>query len=797
MLGRIISVATLALAVHTMCVAQPTQTIRGTVVDKASKQPLIGATLVVVNSSPVLGAVTDESGAFAIQKVPVGRAVVRATFVGYEPFESDEFIVSSAKVVVLNIELTEGIMLEGVELRAARMVSDPLNESAVISSRSFSVEETERISASVNDMGRMALSFPGVQKGQNDTENDVIIRGNSSFGVLWRLEGIDIPNPNHFARPGTSGGGITVFSAQLLSRSDFFSGGMPAEYGNALSGAFDVHFKKGNLERAEHRAKIGLLGLDFATEGPIKKGVASYVANYRYSTLGLLNKMGFNLVGERVSNEFQDFSFNVYAKSKNNKDHFTMFGLGGLSKEHYTPVADPAQRDPGVANEWEEKINSSDMGALGVTHSHTFNQKSYLHTVVALMSSKIGRADDTLDLSNVPYRYNHQRFLDTRISTAVSFNHRFSARHNFKVGLIAHQIFYDFDRLSRPRTSVSDVSLQNFLIRVNGGGTAQTFQSYAQETFTQGPLTAHVGAHWLLLQLNGRNAVDPRASVRYQIGTNQHISFATGQHSQMLPLPAYFFIQRDSLSPTDIRESQPNFHLPVIRSWHNLLSYVFSIRQNLKITTELYYQSLSRVPIAPQTNSTYWMLNSQDDYPNVATVSEGLGKNYGIDLVVEKSFSNSLYFLLTGLLFDSKFKTATGTWYNTRFNSRWSTTATAGKEFSLRKGRTLQIGGRVLYNGGFRYSPYDPVLSQQQGRYVEQAGSEWTGQVPSYFRTDVRFVYRFNSTKYAGQVSLDIQNLTSKANVNSVGYDPVANKTYFRTYDGVSFIPVLAVQFDF
>jgi hypothetical protein len=698
---------------------------------------------------------------------------------------------------MLSIELMEGIMLEGVELKAARMVSEPINESAVISSRSFSVEETERISASVNDMGRMALSFPGVQKGGNDTENDVIIRGNSSFGVLWRLEGIDIPNPNHFARPGTSGGGITVFSAQLLSRSDFFSGGMPAEYGNALSGAFDVHFKKGNLERPEHRVKIGLLGLDFATEGPIQKGRSSYVANYRYSTLGLLNKMGFHLIGDRVSNDFQDFSFNVYGKSKNNKDHFTLFGLGGLSKEHYTPVEDPSKRDPGVANEWEEKINSSDMGAVGATHSHTFNQKSFLHSVVSLMTSQIGRAYDTLNLTNVPYRYNDQQFSDTRLSTAISLNHKFSLQHNFKMGIMAHQIFYDFKRKSLPRISVSDVNQQNFLIRVQGGGVAQTFQTYVQETFTSGAVTINGGAHLLYLRLNGTNAIDPRLSIRYQITPKQHISYAAGQHSQMLPLPAYFFTQTDTLGPSVTQESKPNFDRPFIRSWHNLLSYVISIRQNLKVTTELYYQRLSRVPVSPNINSTYWMLNSQDDYPNLVTVSEGLGRNYGMDVVVEKSFSNKFYFLLTGSLFDSKFKTLSDSWYNTRFNSRWSTTATAGKEFALKKGRTFQVGGRILYNGGFRYSPYDPVLSQQKGGYVEMQGAEWSGQVPNYFRTDFRMVYRFNSTRYSGQVSLDIQNLTSKANVNSVGYDPVANKTYYRTYDGVSFIPVLAVQFDF
>lgn len=778
--------------------AQVTQTIRGTVVDKSTRQPLPGATVVVVDSSPLKGATTNEAGEFAIEKVPVGRQVVQCTFVGYETYQSEALILSSAKALILAIELQEGVMLEGIELKAARVVSEPINEHAVVSARSFSVEETERISASVNDMGRMALSFPGVQKGGNDTENDIIVRGNSSFGVLWRLEGIDIPNPNHFARPGTSGGGITVFSAQLLSRSDFFSGAMPAEYGNALSGAFDVHFKKGNLEEREYRTKIGLLGLDFATEGPIKKGRSSYVANYRYSTLGLLNKMGFHLVGERVSNEFQDFSFNLYSKSKDLKTHLTLFGLGGLSKEHYTPVADPAKREPGVGNEWEDRVNLSNMGTIGATVMRTLNEKSYLYGVVAVMGSEIGRAYDTLDLADKRYRYNDQRYLDQRVSTALSYHYKTSSQLSYKTGLIVHQVFYDFDRNQKPRTAITDIGAQNNIVNVRGGGNSQTFQWYAMQTYQPGNRFAvNLGAHLLHLGLNQTTSIDPRLSFRYRAGVNHQFSLATGRHSQMLPLPAYFFFVRDTLPSGSIEERRVNFKLPFIHAYHTVFSYVLSLPSSMKVTLEAYYQSLRDVPVSTDTQSNYWMLNNQDDYPTFAVESNGKGFNKGIDIVIEKSFSSKFYFLATGSLFDSKYKTPTTGYLNTRFNTRWATTLTGGKEFVLSPGKTLQVGGRVLYNGGFRYSPYDPVLSAAQGRYVEWKGHEWTGQVPAYFRLDTRVAYRFNHPKYAGQVSLDIQNLTSKANVNSVGFDPVLNTTYFRRYDGASFIPVLAVQFDF
>ncbi|HPQ99828.1 MAG TPA: carboxypeptidase-like regulatory domain-containing protein, partial [Saprospiraceae bacterium] len=235
-----------------------TQRVTGKVVDQVTHQPLAGVSIIVLEIDPLMGTVTDDDGSFSLDAVPVGRHQLQCSYVGYQNYTTEGLVITSAKAVQVDIELSEGVDLASIEVVASGFANAPVNNLAMVSARSFTVEETERIAASVNDMGRMALSYPGVQQGGDDTENDIIIRGNSSFGILWRLEGIDIPNPNHFARPGTSGGGITIFSAQLLSRSDFYTGGMPAEYGNALSGAFDIHFKHGNLQDREYRIKTGL-----------------------------------------------------------------------------------------------------------------------------------------------------------------------------------------------------------------------------------------------------------------------------------------------------------------------------------------------------------------------------------------------------------------------------------------------------------------------------------------------------------------------------------------------------------
>ncbi|MEL6942824.1 MAG: carboxypeptidase-like regulatory domain-containing protein, partial [Bacteroidota bacterium] len=188
-----------------------TQTIRGVVLDKDTQQPLIGATVEVSDLASPIGNVTDIDGSFVLDNVPVGRHIITAQYLGYDTYSNEGVILNSAKELVLQIELTESVAaLNEVVVRAFKG-NEPLNELAVVSTRSFSVEETQRYAASANDPGRMAMGLPGVQASR-DNRSDIVIRGNSSVGLLWRLNGIDIPNPNHFARRGSSGGGITIFS---------------------------------------------------------------------------------------------------------------------------------------------------------------------------------------------------------------------------------------------------------------------------------------------------------------------------------------------------------------------------------------------------------------------------------------------------------------------------------------------------------------------------------------------------------------------------------------------------------
>ena len=787
----------LVLLLPSLTLAQ-SQIIRGTVKDKITQQPIIGATVVIPTvKEKSLATYTDTDGNFEFLEVPLGRQTIRCTYIGYQNYESEGFIVSSTKEVFLDVNMVEGgIDMGEVVVSAANNVNAPMNELSVVSTRSFSADETDRIAASVNDPGRMALAYPGVAQGTDDAENDIIIRGNSSFGMIWRLEGIDIPNPNHFARPGTSGGGVTVFSSQLLSRSDFSTGGMAAEYGNAISGAMDVHFRKGNMNQRQYRFKAGILGIDLATEGPIEKEKSSYLVNYRYSTLGLLTSNGIYLVGERVENTFQDLSFNL-AFDGHEKNRYTVFGIGGLSREHYNPVSNPLDRDPTRSNHWEDRIRDGNMGTLGATFTRLIDKKSYFKAGVALMGREIEFYYDALDSLDNRSNYHDEKHNETRISSSYTYSRKINNRTRFKTGMFIHFITnYQFYKKTVERASVSDINSENTNLSIDGSGSTQTFQYYAQIsrdlTKTQ---TLNAGVHFMYLPLNGTSSIEPRLSYKYTPHPQHTISFAYGLHSKMLPTAGYFYAQYDTVGTT-ITETFPNMDMPFIKSHHLIGSYTYTTEGGLRMSAEVYYQNLFNVPVSPSTDNLYWMLNQRSTFPEFDVVSDGRGENYGIDLALERFFSNKVYFLLTGSFFNSYFYPKNGQRYHSTFSNGFVSSLTIGREVAFKKGRILQFGARVLYNGGNRYSPINEAASALVDGFVTDDSQLYSARVPNYFRIDTRIAYRYNSPRLSGNISLDIQNIENRKNPNGVAYDNETNSLQIRTHNS-GLVPVLAFQFDF
>ncbi|MEP6749459.1 MAG: TonB-dependent receptor [Bacteroidota bacterium] len=760
----------------------PVQTIRGIVVDRDSHKSLSGASVTAMAADKKYTAVSDSSGIFIVRNVPAGRVKILCTYIGYAGAVTDDIIINAAREAELTIEMEEERKLQnGVTITAIHNPKIPVNKFALVSGRSFSPEETQRFAASGNDPSRMALGFPGVQA-NSDVNNDIIIRGNNPAGMQWRLEGVDIVNPNHFARKGSSGGGITIFSLSMLDNSDFLTGAMPAEYGDVLSGVFDIHLRKGNDQKTEYTFKAGLLGLDFSTEGPIKKGRSSYLVNYRYSTLSLLGAIGLNLVGERLRDNFQDLSFNLAFSNKLKTSQWNVWGIGGYSKETELPVKDTVnwkQYDDYAIHDFRTRT-----GAIGIGNTLTLSDKSFLHSSLVIMGQRITWIDDTLTKKQISSTVNNELYDNDRITFATSFNHKFNALANLKTGFYVSDIIYQFKR-----NALNFTTLQNETI-INGAGNTWLLQPYVQMSIKPGvKWTINPGVNMMHFALNNKTTIDPRLSVQYKINSKQNISLAYGLHSKILPMGYYFY---KGAAP----DTYPNHDLDMLRAHHYILAFDQLLSKGWRLHTELYYQHLFNVPVVDDPNRTFSMLNEIEGYAKEALVSKGKGTNKGIDVSLEKFFTKGFFMITSFSVYKSTYQPLNGNTYNTRFNAGTAGSWAGAKEWKLKGNKVFQCGWKVIYNGGFRLTPLSSVQSTTR-EPVEDETMPYTDKINPYFRIDGRLALRKDKQKRSWQLALDIQNLSDVKNTDPLSrrYDPSVNKWIFTTQSGI--VPVLSYQIDF
>ena len=773
-----------------------TQTIKGFVRDKDTRQPLIGATVRLAdNTNTALGTVTDTTGHFRLENIPLGRQQITCSFVGYETYLSESIVLNAAKEVELDIQIIQAATLtDEVVVHAIKHGSEPLNELSVVSARSFSVEETNRYAGTANDAGRMAMGFPGVQISNDDSNSDILIRGNSGVGLLWRLEGIDIPNPNHFARLGSSGGGITIFSTSVLGTSDFSTGAFPAEYGNALSGVFDMKFRKGNTEKRENTIKVGLIGLEYSTEGPVGKNGGSYLVNYRYSTLGILNKLGFQLAGPRIDDNFQDISFNVYLPSKNKKHFFNIWGIGGLSLEKRRVAETPVNYDDRVTANFE-----TNMGAVGVTHSWLIDNSSFIKTTLAVMDQSIVHDQDYNPASGASSRFDTQHAQEGRISISSYYSHKFDTKLTLKTGFFLSNMFYNFE--SYAGNSINDSA--NVLGKYATLGRANTFgqtptsfliQPYAEIRYRPAAKwTISAGIHTMFLTLNNTSSIEPRFGIEYKYADNQFISFGYGLHGKTQAIGTYYTVFGD------YEKSQVylNRNLGITHSNHFILAHEIIFSNSYKLHSELYFQYLTDVPVSADAANTYSALNVVEGFPNQILTSKGTGQNYGVDISLEKIFNKGAFFILSTSLFNSTYQPLNGQTYNTQYNTHYAINFMGGKEWRTKHNSVWQAGLKILYNGG---TPTSPLAAVQTGDVQYPTLDQlhpFTLTTPAYFRPDLKISYRKDNKKTAYTINLEMQNFIGQTNVNGLirNYDPTTNSWVYRQQSGL--IPLVSFQLDF
>jgi hypothetical protein len=733
-----------------------TQTVRGTIKDVSSKSPLIGATFLIEGSNPVIGATTNSDGNFRLENVPVGRYNFIVSYIGYETFTVTEILVGSGKEVVLDIELNETLQsLNEVVIRANTNKDKPVNSMATTSARTFSVEETSRYAGGLDDPARLASAFAGVATTQT-TNNSIIIRGNSPRGVLWRIEGVDVPAAFHFPNVDfVGGGGYTVLSNQMLRNSDFYTGAFPAEYGNAVSGVFDIRMRNGNSEKREFTAGIGTSGIDFSAEGPFVKGKKStYLFNYRYSTLALLGKItNFPNIPT-----FQDLTYKL---------EFPTSGAGTFSL--WAIIADDINKkeaDSDTLN-WITDYDRTGQdyynrfGAVGLSHRISVGATTFIHTTLSADGMRYGmdKTEYTFDSRLLPT--DNIKSTEGKYTFRSTINHKLSQKINTRTGITLNSLFFD-NTLEKAFREKPD----EMFTLVDNSGTGFSAQAFSQfKIDLLHNLSANIGFHTMYLDVNNRATIEPRAGLNWNFSQNNGLSFAYGLHSQMEELRTYYSIAENNGSM-----ERPNKNLDFMKSHHFVIGYSRKVSDVMRIMIESYYQILEDIPVFA--NSSFSIINITSNWAiNRKLENTGTGKNYGIDITVERFLKNGYYYLFTASLFDSKYAGGDGKIYNTAFNRGNVFNMLAGKEWIINNRNILGLSAKVTFMGGLRYTPalYEESIAAK--RYIPDHLQSFALQFPSSTGVDLSFTYRVNKNKYTGIWYIMMKNALLQPDYGDPYYD--------------------------
>ena len=764
------------------------QNIKGTITDKQSQQTMPGVLVQIVESNPAKMSKTDVDGKFKLLDVVPGRYTIKVNYGGYKEVVVSNVVVSSGKETILDISIEESVSALGsVTVSAKKKTMN--NELTSVSGRSFSMEEVNRYAGGRSDPARLASNFAGVSS-PDDSRNDLVIRGNSPMGVLWRIEGLNISNPNHFATIGTTGGPVSAINTNLLRNSDFMTSAFPAEYGNANAGVFDLGLRNGNSDKREHTFQFGALtGLEFVTEGPIKKdNGSSYVVAYRYGFTGVAQALGIP-IGTAATPFYQDLTFKINTgTSKIGK--FTFFGIGALS--HIDFLHTKIDSADLFADPSKDTYFTSQIGLFGVKHTIRVNEKSYFNTVIGLNYAGSNYLEDTLSASSVPSRRIENKTQRGNLTMNTSFNSKISSKLFVKTGIIAEILNVSLNMRSR---SNSPTWIQYW----NTDKKTGLIQAYghAKYSFTN-DLTLNVGLHSQWLTLNNSYSVEPRIGLKYQLMKNSSLSFGYGMHSQMQALDAYFIQSFDNNG----NAQQLNKDMGFTRSQQLVLGYEFLPSKEWRIKTEVYYQYLNNVPVQ-RFASSYSMLNAGASFfPNDVSdlVNEGTGQNYGVELTVERYFSKGFYGLLTGSLYQAKYTASDKIERNTAFNGQYVYNLLVGKEIKVGKDKrnAIMIDLKFTHAGGRFYTPVDLAQSQVAHEQVLQGDDyAFTEKYADFIRMDFKAGFTLNAKKMkiSQSWSLDINNVTNRKNIFAERYNPLTNT--INTAYQIGFFPnfVYRIQF--
>ena len=804
-------------------VSAQTSTISGTVLDSEARYPLPGA-YVQISTLEGFMTPTDMDGRFSFADVPIGRHVVKLSFMGYESRTIDGVVLMSGRPVVLEVKMSESVFSIAAAEVTATKTGEVMNEMATVSARAFTVEETDRYAGSRGDPARMASNFAGVQ-GADDSRNDIVVRGNSPSGVLWRIEGVDLTNPNHFSVPGTGGGPVAIINNKTLANSDFFTAAFPAEFGNSTAAVFDLKLRNGNQDHWHGSAQLGFLGTEVLLEGPLNRDKrSSLLVNYRYSTASIFSAVGID-IGTSAVPKYQDGSFKLFTPTKGGGS-LSFWGIGGNSNVDILISNQLAPERNIYGDNDRDQYFKTGTGMMGLTHTQPINNRSYIKTTLAVSRDRQDSNHDyvTRDLliteSDTSYTNIKTSplmtygFVKDRVALAVHANHKLeltTGTATLRMGLNTDLMMWSFQDSIRAFTNDPDNPLGAWGRRWDADMKGALIQPFIQlKRRPNEALTWTAGLHAMVDTRSGAASLfEPRLGMQWVSKGGTVWSAGSGLHSQIQSPYIYA-----SATTTEVNGqlNMPNQELGFTRSLHNVIGVTRKLSDLWTLKLEVYHQHLFDIPVADlntdwgANNGSYSLINAGGGFSRLfpdTLLNEGTGRNMGVEMTLSRAFREGWFVLLTASVFDAKYKGADGVSRNTDFNGKYSWNFLTSKEWKLSPSLGLVTGLKATMAGGRWYGPVDDEASLAQREIIFIDQDRNTQQFDDYFRLDIKTNLTWNRPETTHELGIDFVNILGTENILKLTYAPDEmdlndpDYTPVRKEYQLGFLPIFFYRMDF
>lgn len=725
-------------------IALMAQTLRGEIRDQHTNLPISGARVFFYTTDKAT-TLSDENGTFRFDALPSGIGLLTVDAEGYVPFSLSEVSVAAGKERIVAVLLTPGTV-EATITPVDIVETRPLRQTMPLGEIPLSREQNLYYPMTYYDPARLAMAWPGVVQ-TDDGTNGMSVRGNNPGLVRWKLNGVDIINPNHLPnagtfsdRPAVGGGGVLMLSAQMIDNSSLITGAGTVGYNDGIGGIMDLNLRKGNNQRHEQTIQAGLIGLDAAVEGPLsKKKRGSYLMNYRYSTVGLLGLMGVSFGGEKIT--FQDFALNIHLPGKQQKNAWSIYAIAGNSKNIFTK--------PDSAAVYKELFNidfNSRTIITGISHTG-YNRSNWTY--------KTGLSFSTQANNRSQKKENYE-------NSNTQDHLRMTINHSSRVTMLPHLSFLFGVNLSanifhlEDKTAIIDPFTYSEVGFYNDDLVAQGWLA-GETSFSGGRIKVHFGIN-PITSIYG-TALDPRVQFYWKPSDQHQFIASVAGYSQAAPLWQQYPQQMLHASNYAIRY---NYNTP--GQWI--------------LSAEAFTQGVSDILVNRNGRDGFSYVNETEGNVFLGTIPNGTANNTGIELMALRRFSQGWFLNANATLLRSVYQGSDGITRRSRWDVGQIANLTAGREWHRKNrrklsGRLFGMDGRAVFSGGMRSTPVDASASAAQSQTVFIYTNGYSEKEKPYFRLDGRIYWKRSiKNRRNSTFALEFQNLTMQQNLAYRYFDP-------------------------